>query len=195
MLFRFRPRLNHASAVAYLALFVALGGTAIAAHHYLLTSTKQISPKVLKKLRGRRGLRGPAGPVTTTLPSGQTLRGEFKTDQPETSNGDNLGSAISFGGFRLKTAPTPSEVDVGGPPTTSCPGTTTNPAAARGKLCLYLTYRSPDVSTTAFTLGPVTTEDATGTDRKTDPFGAQLYARSTASGRAEADGTWAVTSP
>jgi len=52
--------------VAYLALFVALGGTAIAAHHYLLTSTKQISPKVLKKLRGRTGPRGPAGSVTTT---------------------------------------------------------------------------------------------------------------------------------
>ena len=86
MSFRFRP--HHASVVAYLALFVALGGTAIAAHHYLLTSTKQISPKVLKKLRGRTGPRGPAGSVTTTLPSGQTLRGEFKIDEPQTSTGN-----------------------------------------------------------------------------------------------------------
>ena len=36
--------------VAWLALFVALGGTSIAAQHYLITSTSQIKPSVLKKL-------------------------------------------------------------------------------------------------------------------------------------------------
>ena len=34
--------------VAWLALFVALGGTSLAASHYALTSTKQIKPSVLK---------------------------------------------------------------------------------------------------------------------------------------------------
>lgn len=55
-------RVSPSMAVALLALFVALGGTGIAASHYLLTSTKQIKPSVLRKLR-RAGPRGPEGPV------------------------------------------------------------------------------------------------------------------------------------
>jgi Collagen triple helix repeat (20 copies) len=49
--------------VAWLALFVALGGTSIAASHYLITSTKQIKPNVLKELHGTRGPTGPAAPA------------------------------------------------------------------------------------------------------------------------------------
>ncbi|HEY4428816.1 MAG TPA: hypothetical protein VGN08_11485 [Solirubrobacteraceae bacterium] len=37
--------------IAAAALFVALGGTAVAAKHYLITSTQQIKPNVLKALR------------------------------------------------------------------------------------------------------------------------------------------------
>jgi hypothetical protein len=44
-----------------LALFFALGGTAIGAKHYLITSTSQIKPSVLKALQGKRGPQGPAG--------------------------------------------------------------------------------------------------------------------------------------
>src|SRR5438876_402905 len=40
-------------AIAVVALFIALGGTASAAH-FLITSTSQIKPSVLKKLRGKR---------------------------------------------------------------------------------------------------------------------------------------------
>jgi hypothetical protein len=38
-------------------------GGAIAAKHYLINSTKQINPSVLRKLHGARGARGPSGPV------------------------------------------------------------------------------------------------------------------------------------
>lgn len=54
--------------VALLALTLSMCGAALAAKHYLITSTKQISPKVLTKLkgdtgpRGRSGLQGPQGP-------------------------------------------------------------------------------------------------------------------------------------
>jgi hypothetical protein len=39
--------------IALAALFVALGGTAIAANRYIITSTSQIKPSVLKELRAR----------------------------------------------------------------------------------------------------------------------------------------------
>jgi hypothetical protein len=55
-----RPSL--ATVLAALALFVSLGGTAVAARHYLITSTAQIRPSVLRQLHGRTGERGAAGP-------------------------------------------------------------------------------------------------------------------------------------
>jgi hypothetical protein len=47
--------------VAWLALFVALGGTSLATSRYVVNSTKQISPKVLKRLKGKTGPRGAKG--------------------------------------------------------------------------------------------------------------------------------------
>jgi hypothetical protein len=47
---RFRRHLSYANVTATVALVFAMTGGALAANHYLLTSTKQISPKVLKKL-------------------------------------------------------------------------------------------------------------------------------------------------
>jgi len=59
-------RPSPATAIALIALFVALGGTAMAARSYLITSTSQIKPSVLRKLKGRPGSRGPTGPVGAT---------------------------------------------------------------------------------------------------------------------------------
>ena len=65
----FRPR--PAMAVALLALFIAMGGSAVAASHYLINSTAQINPKVLKKLRGEAGIAGTAGTSGAPGPQGK----------------------------------------------------------------------------------------------------------------------------
>src|SRR3954452_8528803 len=57
-----RRHLSHpATWLSLLALLLAMSGTAIAAKHYLIVSTRQISPRVLKTLRGRTGKQGPQG--------------------------------------------------------------------------------------------------------------------------------------
>ena len=55
--------LKYANIVATIALFFSLSGGALAATHYLITSTKQISPNVLNALKGRHGPEGPQGPT------------------------------------------------------------------------------------------------------------------------------------
>jgi hypothetical protein len=60
---RKRIHVSPATAIATLALVFAMTGGAYAASKYLITSTKQISPKVLKSLKGANGKNGAAGPA------------------------------------------------------------------------------------------------------------------------------------
>jgi hypothetical protein len=63
---RRRMHVSPATAIATLALVFAMTGGAYAANRFLITSTKQISPKVLRALKGangKSGAPGPAGPV------------------------------------------------------------------------------------------------------------------------------------
>jgi len=73
MKLKFR-RPSPAMVVACLTLFVASTGTSIAASHYLITSTKQIKPSVLKQLKGARGPRGATG--ATGSQGAQGLKGD-----------------------------------------------------------------------------------------------------------------------
>jgi len=75
-----RKRLSYANVAATLALVLSLGGgTALAMNAYVITSTKQIKPSVLKKLHGAQGpagangtngTNGAAGPAGATGPQG-----------------------------------------------------------------------------------------------------------------------------
>jgi Collagen triple helix repeat (20 copies) len=56
-----RRRLTYANVAMTLALVFAMSGGAYAASKYLITSTKQISPKVLKALKGKAGPAGTNG--------------------------------------------------------------------------------------------------------------------------------------
>jgi len=67
-----RRRISYANVTATLALVLSMSGGALAAKHYLVNSTRQISPKVLKQLRGNNGKTGPVGPQGPTGPKGGT---------------------------------------------------------------------------------------------------------------------------
>lgn len=54
--------LSYANIVATVALVFAMSGGALAATHYLVNSTKQINPAVMRKLQGKSGKRGVTGP-------------------------------------------------------------------------------------------------------------------------------------
>ena len=56
-----RKHLTYANLAATLALVFAMSGGALAANHYLVESTKEINPKVLKKLHGAAGKKGKTG--------------------------------------------------------------------------------------------------------------------------------------
>jgi hypothetical protein len=56
-----RRHLTYANVAATLALVFAMSGGAFAATHYLINSTKQINPKVLKALKGSDGGSGSNG--------------------------------------------------------------------------------------------------------------------------------------
>jgi hypothetical protein len=93
---RRRIHVSPATAIATLALVFAMTGGAYAAKHYLITSTKQISPKVLKALKGSAGangangaagLQGPVGPAGAGGPQGPAgpTGGPGKDGAPGTS--------------------------------------------------------------------------------------------------------------
>ena len=75
-----RRRLTYANIVASLALLFAMTGGAYAATHYLINSTKQINPRVIRALQGKAGgfgtpgssgAQGPQGPQGKEGPQGK----------------------------------------------------------------------------------------------------------------------------
>lgn len=157
------PMPSPAMVVALVALFIAMGGTALAAKHYLISSTRQISPKVLKALKGNLGPQGapgaqgpvgPAGPVGATganltaqtpLPSGQSESGTFSTGMGASTGYEYEKGKVTFGYLGqgltftqpLSAYLDPKHIievrDLKAPPA-ECPGLG---RAARGYLCLY----------------------------------------------------------
>jgi hypothetical protein len=82
-----RRRFNATGFVAVLALVFAMSGGAYAASRYVITSTRQISPKVLKALQGKAGAAGANGEAGAVGPSGpagpQGARGETGAAGPQ----------------------------------------------------------------------------------------------------------------
>jgi hypothetical protein len=91
-----RRHLTYANVTVTFALVFAMSGGAYAAGKYLVTSTKQISPKVLKSLQGKAGVAGkngaagPAGPVGPAGAQGlQGAKGETGATGSAGTDGTN----------------------------------------------------------------------------------------------------------
>jgi hypothetical protein len=78
-------RLTYANVAATLALVLAMSGGAFAAGRYLINSTRQINPKVLRQLRGASGARGLRG--ATGAPGSEGKPGSAGTAGKEGSAG------------------------------------------------------------------------------------------------------------
>jgi hypothetical protein len=88
-----RRRLTFANVVLTLALVFAMTGGAFAAGKFLITSTKQISPKVLKSLHGKAGKAGPVGAAGAQGPAGPA--GPAGPQGPAGGKGENGSSGAN----------------------------------------------------------------------------------------------------
>ena len=159
---RIRRHLSFANVVALMALIFSMSGGALAAHHFLrhpvhhytITSTSQISPKVLRKLKGETGEIGPAGPQGPTGPQGGRgpnggrgepapsilLPGNTESGVFGMRSSTTTGSLAQTLAFRIPLAAGLAKTQVlftkAGTPITNCP----EPGrAGKGYLCIYAT--------------------------------------------------------
>ncbi|HKF83156.1 MAG TPA: hypothetical protein VKB23_09370 [Solirubrobacterales bacterium] len=88
-----KRRLGIPGLISIIALVFALGGGAWAASKYKITSTSQIKPSVLKKLKGSRGPAGPAG--AQGLPGVPGPKGDTGAAGKDGTNGVNVSSAAA----------------------------------------------------------------------------------------------------
>jgi hypothetical protein len=113
--------------VALFALVLSMGGgAALAAKHYLISSTSQISPKVLTKLKGKTGPQGKTGlQGSQGLQGPQGIKGDAGANGTNGINGTN-GVAIVQ---RTTGSATPGD-DAGDPANTTLSNASfSNPAA------------------------------------------------------------------
>jgi hypothetical protein len=209
-----RGRLTYANVAATLALVLAMSGGALAASHYLINSTKQINPKVLKKLRGARGALGPTGGVgpqgiqgpegkrgsrgepgvpgfsaLSLLPKGSSESGEFSVSLPSVAEGAIVEGTATFP-IPL-TTPIEKQVEVTpvAKPATNCLGPG---LAARGWLCIYTRTKVNTEFQRAF--DPESFEEVEPPGRS-GRFGFGMKWKAEKEGEVEVAGTWTVTAP
>ena len=207
-------RITYANVTATLALVLAMSGGAYAARHYLINSTKQINPKVLRKLRGARGPAGQIGPVgpqgvtghegprgsrgvqgepgfsaLSQLPGGKTESGEFTVSQIAEVTPHTVSTAVTFPIQLAEPVPVESvEFASASTPGTHCLGPGTAP---RGFLCVYVSSELNVKAASGFSYDPEVEPNTVGSGR----FGVGFNWESEGAGPVRVTGTWSVTAP
>jgi hypothetical protein len=126
-----------------------------------------------------------------TLASGQTLKGTFTIEFNAAAASGRGSSPISFP-LRLSAAPsavTANIIITGGAATTNCPGSSGNPTALPGQLCLY------ETTATNISFRCLASVGASYICGNSDTWGTTLFVNSTATGQTTSVGSWAVTAP
>ncbi len=139
MFSKLRKRLTYANVVMTLALVFAMSGGAYAAGKYLITSTKQISPKVLSALKGKAGpagapgAQGPAGPAGPSGPGGaKGENGASGTEGKAGANGESVTMKAEPNGTHCKEGG--ASFSVSGKTEYACNGKQGSPWVAGGTL-------------------------------------------------------------
>jgi hypothetical protein len=207
-----RIKLSYANVAATLALVLSMSGGALAATHYLINSTRQINPKVLKKLHGARGIAGeigaigpegppgiqgktgprgepgPLGPAglsaLSKVPAGQSESGDFDITATSATVGTTVSGVTSFA-VPLSAAITKVEFATAQTGTAHCAGPG---SAGTGYLCVYATKLEGLESPEAF---DPESEELTAAQTGTYGFGLTWHVSST--GPVRAVGTYTVT--
>jgi hypothetical protein len=104
MFSRIRKQFTFANVALTVALVFAMSGGAYAASKYLITSTKQISPKVLKVLAGKPGAKGVGGAAGPAGPAG--AKGETGATGKEGPAGKDGANGESVSAKEVKTSET-----------------------------------------------------------------------------------------
>jgi hypothetical protein len=129
-------------------------------------------------------------PRPFTLESGQTMTGIYAASYHAATDGETYFASIQFP-FLLATAasaPGANFIPKGGASTTNCPGSSTNPQALPGNLCVY--------EGSASNSGFFCLLSAGGNNCNfTDLSGAVVDLVAPLAGRSASAGTWAVTAP
>jgi hypothetical protein len=143
-----RKHLNPATGVATMALVFAMTGGAYAASRYVITSTKQISPKVLKSLKGATGASGRAGATGATGvagpagPAGPQGSAGTNGTNGETGKTGEPGASVTSAKAGISTCPEGgAEFTVGSSKTHACNGKEGSPWVDGGTLPVGATER------------------------------------------------------
>jgi hypothetical protein len=141
---------------------------------------------------GATGEKGPTGDAWTTgnglLPSGKTLRGVFGPGATALGAGDGAQETMSFG-FSLLTFPTVHYIAFGNTPPAECPGSTNQPQAQPGHLCLFEARRG-NLAGDPCVFNPIS-----DTCQQSAVRGFGVAIQAAGSGDFWAQGSWAVTAP
>jgi hypothetical protein len=127
--------------------------------------------------------------VNYRLGPNRSLTGTFGI---EYAAGGGGARGISTFSFHPPLAAPPAGVNIiqpGGASTANCPGTSGNPLAAPGQLCVYLSFAVNNGFQCVLSLGGAYSCGSA------NAFGSGLYIESTAAGQTSAVGSWAVTAP
>jgi hypothetical protein len=154
--------------------------------HTTKTVTTTSCPKGFSLVADSSLFVGPAGPLSSSLPSGVTMRGNFAVGG--TGAGPEYAYDSTSYGFSLASQPTVYVVLLGQAAPAQCPGSYSNPQANPGVLCVY----------ESFALNRVALDVANGANPAVAGASKEGFVTRLTSGVAGfyiSVGTWALTAP